>query len=168
MPLTFQNSTDRRSTGMRHRPYNTAIISHISQLRRTKRIRKFPARWGAWLPEIWARGLTMSKNGYAEQYRNKDRLSSLSVVRQCFGASFWSREQSGRWFICAVASKADAQILPGTGRCPEGAEGSLSAAHKLWGKPTTSPDPSVTLRAPPPRSGEDFRFRQDCGRSEAD
>jgi hypothetical protein len=74
------------------------------------------------------------------------------------------RQQSGRWFICAVASKADVQILPGTGRCPEGAEGSLSAAHKLWGKPTTSPDPSVTLRAPPPRSGEDFRFREHCGR----
>jgi methylglutamate dehydrogenase subunit C len=48
------------------------------------------------------------------------------------------------------------EILPGTGRWPEGTEGQGLAVHPGIRKSLTWTAPSVALRAPPPLRGEDF------------
>ena len=47
---------------------------------------------------------------------------------------------------------ARSQFLPGTGRWPEGSEGPLATSKASWAET----GPSVTLRVPPPRSGEEL------------
>ena len=41
------------------------------------------------------------------------------------------------------------QILPGTGRCPEGAEGPVVAGLRRWIGSAAPADPSTALRAVP-------------------
>jgi tRNA (guanine37-N1)-methyltransferase len=58
-----------------------------------------------------------------------------------------------------LASAVDwvrSQFLPGTGRWPAGSEGSGEASSDAATLRPVSTDPSVTLRAPPPRCGEEL------------
>jgi tRNA (guanine37-N1)-methyltransferase len=57
----------------------------------------------------------------------------------------------------AVDAVAASELLPGTGRWPEGSEGSGEAGATAVTDGLVSPDPSVSPRGlPPPRSGEEF------------
>jgi methylglutamate dehydrogenase subunit C len=85
--------------------------------------------------------------------RTNPRGVDEEIWRHTFGCRAWMFITRNR-----VTNEISAvrEILPGTGRCPEGTEGSGWVDQNLKRQSTPQAKPSVSLREPPPRFGEDL------------
>jgi hypothetical protein len=97
----------------------------------------------------------------------REQFAAISAMAPGTTIGFGAQVQPCMGLVSFLVPKAEVQatvdgvefdpkILPGTGRWREATEGSVEARIKPQKVSTAQPGPSVSLREPPPRSGEEL------------